>query len=75
MKTWTKNTQTSMVTYMDEKHRKTWIKNTQTSIIKYMEEKFTEKKKPTVREEIKFTNLTARCEPVTQHFPLGIKIT
>ena len=27
-----------------------------------MEEKFTEKK-PTVREEIKFTNLTARCEP------------
>ena len=51
-----------MVKYMDEKHRKTWIKNTQTSIIKYMEEKFTEKK-PTVREEIKFTNLTARCEP------------
>ena len=37
-KTLTKNTQTSMVKYMDEKHRKTWIKNTKTSIIKYMEE-------------------------------------
>ena len=50
-----------MIEKIHGKRRKTWMK-TQTSIIKYMEEKFTEKKKPTVRENFS-TNLTARCEP------------